>query len=255
MVDSSPPIRIRTATRGVPLDIRMVAPRRGRETQVRDEATRRRWLCRLAVGWLALVLIGCPPPDDDDSAGDDDSVADDDDITGDDDATDDDDATPTEDPFADVLVSFSPGEGGGFGQEQLPDIVLGPPEGAGENGGSTHVVSLGLGGEIVMEFTDITAVDGPGADLLVFENAFVGWIETGYVAASADGVEWHEWPCDPDDADGGFPGCAGVSPVLANPANELDPTVVDEAGGDAAPVADGPTGGEADREGEQQATM
>jgi hypothetical protein len=100
------------------------------------------------------------------------------------------------------------------------------------------VVSLGLDGEIVLEFTDPLLVDGPGADLLVFENAFIGWIETGYVAVSVDGAEWHEWPCDPDDADGGFPGCAGVTPVLANPTNELNPCSVDEAGGDAFDLAD-----------------
>ena len=206
---------------------------------MRFEVFRRPWGERLALAGLALALAGCPPVDDDDSADDYDVLGDDDDdATVDVDTVGDDDATPTEDPFADEVVIFVPGEGGGFGQELLPDVVLGPPMGAGENGGSTHVVSLGLGGEIVLEFTDLMLVDGPGADLLVFENAFVGWIETGHVAASADGVDWHEWPCDPDDADGGFPGCAGVSPVLANPANELDPTLVGEAGGDAFDLAD-----------------
>jgi len=207
-----------------------------------------------ALAALALML-GCPGPDDDDSAGGDDDTAGDDDVTGDDDTTGEDDATgdadtadddsagddddtPGEDPYADAVISFTPGENAGFGQEDLPDIVLGPPEGAGEFGGSTHVVSLGNGGEIVLEFLDVPLIDGPDADLIVFENAFVGWLEKGFVAVSEDGVVWHEWPCDPEDADGGYPGCAGVEPVFANAANGLDPTDPEVAGGDAFDLAD-----------------
>lgn len=199
---------------------------------------------RRRTWWPALLalamLLGCPTADDDDDdsgSGDDDDTEDDD-STGDDDSTADDDATPDEDPFADALVSFFPGEYAGFGQEDLPDIVLGPPEGAGEFGGSTHVVSLGQGGEIVLEFVDVPLTDGPGADLLVFENAFVGWLERGFVAASEDGAVWHEWPCDPEDADGGYPGCAGVQPVFASSDNGIDPTDPALAGGDAFDLAD-----------------
>jgi len=203
----------------------------------------------LVLGW---TWIGCEtqqgePDDDDDVMGDDDSEADDDDSRADDDDTigedddtdagDDDDDTG-EDPFADAVVSFTPGDYAGFGESLYPDIVLGPPEGGGEGGGSTDVLSLGDGGEIVVEFTDIIAVDGPGADLLVFENPFTSWYETGYVAVSEDGLIWFEFPCDPLDAGNSYPGCSGVGPVLSSTANGIDATDPSVAGGDAFDLAD-----------------
>jgi len=147
------------------------------------------------------------------------------------------DSGTSADPFADAVVSFSPGACAGFGQDALPDVVLGPPRGAGENAGSTDVVSLGELGEIVLRFDDRVVVDEDGPDLLVFENAFVGWPETGVVAASPDGEVWSEWPCDPEDAEGGFPGCAGVQPVYADGEGDFDPTDPAAAGGDAFDLA------------------
>lgn len=141
------------------------------------------------------------------------------------------------DPFADAVVSFEPGDNAGFGADGYPDIVLGPPRGAG-NAGSLDVLSLGNEGVIVLELVDFTLVDGPGPDLLVFENPFVGWAETGVVAVSEDGETWHEWPCDAADADGGFPGCAGYGLVYAHPDNDIDPTDPETAGGDAFDLAD-----------------
>ena len=135
-------------------------------------------------------------------------------------------------PFADRVVSFTPGPGAGFGQGNFPQVVLGPPHGAGSGAGSTDVLSLGNGGEIVLAFDREVLVDGPGVDLLVFENPFVGFVETGFVAASDDGVIWHEWPCDPLDVDGGYPGCAGVHPVFSSPENAISPTDPATAGGD-----------------------
>jgi len=140
-------------------------------------------------------------------------------------------------PFAASIVRYSPGEGAGFGQDQLPDIVLGPPQGLGEQG-SLHVLSLGRGGELVLAFDGLELVDGPGPDLLVFENPFPGWTETAVVAVSEDGVEWHSFPCAADDAAGGFPGCAGVGLVWSHPDNGIDPTDPAVAGGDAFDLAD-----------------
>ena len=134
------------------------------------------------------------------------------------------------DPFADEVVRFTPGAGAGFGQSAMPGVVLGPPHGAGANAGSTDVVSLGREGVIELAFTDFDAIDGPGVDLVVFENPFIGFIETGVVAVSADGVEWHEFPCG---ADGGTFGCAGVAPVYSNPENGLSPLDPLVGGGDA----------------------
>lgn len=138
------------------------------------------------------------------------------------------------DPFADVVVSFEPGDASGFGDL---DDVLGAPRGGGDQG-SLDVLSLGDGGVIILEFTDLALTDGPGPDLLVFENPFVGWPETGFVAVSDDGETWAEWPCDPVDEKAGFPGCAGVNNVWTNPVNDIDPTDPTEAGGEAYDLAD-----------------
>ena len=136
------------------------------------------------------------------------------------------------DPFADRVVSFSPGPHAGFGQNGYPEIVLGSPEGRGATSGSLNVLSLGQGGTIILEMTDLEITDGPGPDLLVFENPFLGWFETAAVAASMDGETWHEWPCDAEDLPNLFPGCAGVSYVHANSDQPIDPTSAKDAGGD-----------------------
>lgn len=140
------------------------------------------------------------------------------------------------DPFADAVVDFQPGEFAGYGQDKLPDVVLGAPEGAGPEAGSLDVVSLGCGGLIVLELVDLALVDGDGPDLLVFENAFVGFPEAGEVSVSDDGKTWATWPCDASAE--GSPGCAGIEPVHASSENAFDPTDPDEAGGDAFDLAD-----------------
>lgn len=141
-------------------------------------------------------------------------------------------------PFVDAVASYTPGEGAGFGQDAYPDVVYGPPEAPGDGGGSLDVLSLGREGAIVVSFRAIDVVDGPGADLLVFENPFTGWAETGVVGVSEDGEAWTEWPCDAADADGGYPGCAGVALVYANSTNGVDATDPDAAGGDRFDLAD-----------------
>ena len=136
------------------------------------------------------------------------------------------------DLFADRVVSFAPGPNAGFGADKLPAVVLGAPQGGGATAGGLDVVSLGQGGTIVVALDDQPLVDGPGADLLVFENAFAGFSETGRVAISADGVTWHEWPCHAELAPD-YPGCAGVTPVFSAPGNGISLVDVALAGGDA----------------------
>ena len=104
--------------------------------------------------------------------------------------------------------------------------------------GSLDVLSLGREGEIILELTDIGIVDGPGPDLIVFENPFTGWYETGVVGVSEDGASWSEWDCEADNPDDGFPGCAGVGLVWTHPDNDIDPTDPETAGGDAFDLAD-----------------
>lgn len=147
------------------------------------------------------------------------------------------------DPWADEVVSFTPGEGAGFGQNFFPDNVLGPPDpdpSLSEFNASAkpqELLSLGHGGEIVLAFTDNFIVDGEGPDFTVFENVFLNtfdnnrpFIEAAFVAVSMDGVNFVEFPWDTTT----FSGFAGVSPVLDNQ-HPTDPGV---SGGDSFDLAD-----------------
>ncbi len=145
-------------------------------------------------------------------------------------------------PYATRIVSFMPGADATFGQAYLPDIVLGPPVGAGDQRGGTDVASLGIGGVIVLGF-ERDIVDGPGDDFIVFENAFnvVGtagrvWEELGEVSVSDDGEHWVTFPCAPQGPRP-YTGCAGWNPVYSNPANGLSPLDPRVAGGDAFDLA------------------
>ena len=102
-----------------------------------------------------------------------------------------------------------------FGQDQLPDIVLGPPDGRGPEAGGLDVLSLGQGGSIVLGFGDSVIIDGPGPDFIVFENPF--WVggdstnvfaELGQVEVSEDGQTWVGFSCNVDTREG----CAGWHP-------------------------------------------
>lgn len=145
-------------------------------------------------------------------------------------------------PYAIGVVAYVPGAGGGFGADALPDVVLGPPRGAGLRTGSTDVLSLGIGGSLTLEL-GTAVVDGPGADLIVFENAFRVsgsptnvYVEPALLEVSADGTTWTAFPCDALVSP--YAGCAGLSPVLANvDGNALDPRDPASAGGDAFDLA------------------
>jgi len=149
-------------------------------------------------------------------------------------------------PYARSVESFSPGEGAGFGQEKLPDIVLGPPHGRGHETGSLDVLSLGLGGEIVLGFGDREIVDGRGPDFVVFENPFWPggdeshvYAELGEVSVSSDGKHWVSFTCDTrGDGDGHFPGCAGVTPTEEFDPLDVLPIDPEQTGGDAFDLAD-----------------
>ncbi|MDA1016623.1 MAG: cell surface protein [Planctomycetota bacterium] len=147
-----------------------------------------------------------------------------------------DDDQPT--PFADRVVMFRPGPGGGKGKDDIDKLVLGPPQGAGKLQAGQHVVSLGRGGVIVLEFVDNEIFDGEGADFIVFENPFLrapgdnpneGFFELAKVEVSSDGENWIEFPYDTATRKG----CAGHRPVLANAKeNKISPTDPEKAGGD-----------------------
>ncbi|RAL21537.1 cell surface protein [Lujinxingia litoralis] len=149
-------------------------------------------------------------------------------------------------PYASEVVSFTPGEGAGFGEGNLPDVVLGPPQGKGTTSASLDVLSLGAGGEIVLGFGDRVIVDGEGADFVVFENPFYAdgdpdqvFAELGEIAVSEDGEAWHTFECvaSPDDAPP-YVGCAGWRPTLAYEALEHPELSVAITGGDAFDLAE-----------------
>jgi len=143
-------------------------------------------------------------------------------------------------PYAASVVDFSPGEGAGFGGDRFPGVVLGPPKGAGEGRGSFDVLSLGAGGAITLAFGDRAIEDGPGADFIVYENAFYragdsGEVakELGEVSVSRDGENWRTFPCDEEpESPGKWPGCAGWNPVLEYDAEEVSPPDPEVTGGD-----------------------
>jgi hypothetical protein len=167
-----------------------------------------------------------------------------------------DDATGTEAPssvadrcktssnrFITQVIAFDPGTCAGYGANEMPGVVCGPPEGGGADQGSTDVVSLGGGGSIVVGFGANGIVDGPGDDFIVFENPFdIGgnphnvYSEPGEVSVSEDGVTWTVYPCTDTTEGGGDAGqCAGIHPVYSNPnsPNLISPFDVGAAGGDA----------------------
>jgi hypothetical protein len=146
-------------------------------------------------------------------------------------------------PYAVAIVSYAPGPGAGFGQDSIPDVVLGPPAPAGSAAaGSLDVLSLGQGGSIVLRLGR-PARDGPGPDLLIFENPFqiAGgeriFGESGEVAVSVDGERFEAFSCAAEEVPA-F-GCAGWGVVRGAPSDfpndaPLEPQAV---GGDAFDLA------------------
>ena len=158
--------------------------------------------------------------------------------------------TPTDQagvPFVDRVVEFKKGQGGGFNEGKLPEIVLGPPHGTGATIGGSHVLSLGREGSITLEFVDNEVIDGEGVDLLIFENSIKpapnnGAVDPGYdlakVEVSADGLTWKTFAFDT----GTRTGCAGHQPVYSNPetdeGRDLSPTDPKTAGGEGFDIAE-----------------
>jgi hypothetical protein len=149
-----------------------------------------------------------------------------------------------EDRFITNVVSFTPGACAGFGASDMPAVILGPPVGAGDTRGGLDVVSLGIGGEIVVSFGSNEIVDQPGPDLIVFENAFfaagnraIPAADLAEVSVSADGTTWKTFPCTPGGS-APYGACSGWKPVYSAPGNDISPIDVAKAGGEAYDLAD-----------------
>ena len=147
------------------------------------------------------------------------------------------------------VEKVSYGTGAGYGQGNLPGVIQGGPHGGGSSGGSTDVLSLGEGGEIVLSFGPYDIVDGPGPDLIVFENPMLTapyqpFAEPGIVGLASKSMgagDFTDFPCDlkvtqgdPKKKTWPYPGCAGVKPAVANvKSNGIRPDDPAKAGGDA----------------------
>ena len=119
-------------------------------------------------------------------------------------------------PFASEVVSFDPGPNAGFGEDKFPDVVLGPPLPGPPTSGSLDVLTLGVGGEIILGFGDRLVVDGPGPDFIVWENPFwqggdpmQPFAELGEISVSMDLEVWHTFECSGELDGAEAPGCAG----------------------------------------------
>jgi hypothetical protein len=168
------------------------------------------------------------------------------------------------DGCADTLVEAEgdTGEGTGDAQRSVNGV-----RGGGETSGSADVFSLGYEDDdntLIIGWNDFVATNGPGTDLVVFENAFVigdglmRFMDQAIVSVSLDGELWVEFPHDysaedeleysqnPDD----WVGFAGVEPVLYHVDNNaVDPFDAEAAGGDHFDLDDLPIGdGDAIRE-------
>jgi hypothetical protein len=141
--------------------------------------------------------------------------------------------------FASEVLALEYGPGQNFGRNSMPEVVFGPPRGAGCCSGSTDVVSLGNGGSITLGFSGNAIVDGPGADFVVFENAFEtaaggAFVELASVEVSDDGDSWYPFGCASMEAP--YDSCAGVSPVYSlDDPGPIDP---ETSGGDSFDLAD-----------------
>lgn len=151
---------------------------------------------------------------------------------------------PGESPYAAAVESYAPGVGAVPGYTN-PLVALGPPERFTGEGLvpqavtpfqppflSSEIVSLGMGGSLVLSF-DHDVLDDPanpfGIDLILFANSFatdasfpqgtIGglWSEGGTVWLSPDGVRWTLVPGL--DADGPLPtlGYVDVGPYATSP--------------------------------------
>jgi hypothetical protein len=143
------------------------------------------------------------------------------------------------DPYADSVTVFNKGVGSWANQEApyFPANVLGPPTPSATNivpaTSPYDICSLGIGGEIILKFTDNAIVNQPGDDFTVFENPFLiqfgpragqVFAEPGKVAVSKDGINFYEFPFDSLS----LIGCAGLTPTNGS----KDPTNPDSSGGD-----------------------
>lgn len=121
----------------------------------------------------------------------------------------------------DTVLRFAPGTGQSVGQGPVffpQNIFHGPDPAATADRPSAdprYICSLGMGGVIEVGFKNAVVVDGPGPDIVVYENAFEYgsgriYAEPATVSVSKDGITWMPFACDIEQT---LAGCAGVTPL------------------------------------------
>lgn len=154
---------------------------------------------------------------------------------------------PAQSPFAALVVSSNTNGNAGGG-------IFDPTNALGAPLGSTNVHSLGIAGQLTLEFVP-PIVDRPGADLIVAENPFrlAGnetntFAEVAFVEVSSNGVDFVRFPARYFGAPawpgafgtvpvGAYGNLAGQTPMLATTPG-ADPLDLVEAGGDAFELGD-----------------
>lgn len=154
---------------------------------------------------------------------------------------------PREPAFADEVVEAPGARDSMFGD---PALATNGVRGAGAAQGSLDVFSLRAGEHLVLGWSGRRVTDGPGADLVVFENAFRfgedgTFMDPMVVEVSLDGSEWVAFEHDyraPDERAYShrredWVGFAGLTPVYLHvEQNVMDP-FDPAAGGDAFDLA------------------
>lgn len=149
-------------------------------------------------------------------------------------------------PFAASVFEVVAGGGAPFG---APGDALGEPQAEGPFAGSLDVYTLGTNGSIALEMA-VPMFDGPGVDLIVYENPFFltdttnTFAEAMYVEVSSDGATWARFPSRYHGDPGPFApftacpvewyeGLAGAMPASGGSVLGVDPLDVVQGGGDA----------------------
>ena len=88
--------------------------------------------------------------------------------------------------FADTVISYKPGNPAPIKHNSNPQDAIGTPDFRADS--ISGFVSLGVGGELVLAFTNNALINIPGPDLYVFETG--RYVEETYLYVSKDGKKW-----------------------------------------------------------------
>lgn len=142
----------------------------------------------------------------------------------------------------DTVYKFTPGTGQDFGQDSMffPKNIFGKPfenaDSIAPNSSPYDLLSLGLGGEIIVGFKDYKITDKPGIDFIVYENVMKNqitekyFVEPAEISVSNDGINFIPFPFDTAT----LKGAAGITPTLGK---MVDIDVL-KSGGDGFDIAD-----------------